>query len=158
MYKTLLDIRSTIIPADRHVHLVHRFALPQGISKLVITFAYSPKKLEDMTRINELVVSAVERYVEADSRMAAYGNPDYGLLHNLLTVSLDDPAGFRGAAHRPSPEQKIFLAESEATPGFLAGPLPSGLWELTISLHEIVTDTCQFHLQVQSEEERRAGV
>ncbi|ASA22477.1 hypothetical protein [Paenibacillus donghaensis] len=157
MNKTLLDISSRVTPANRHVHLVHRFVVPQKVGQLLITFNYAPKTLEDETRIDELILSAVDRYLEPEDRTAGYADPNYRVLHNLLTVSLDDPAGFRGAAHRGNPEQTILLSETEATPGFLAGPLASGLWELTISLHEIVTDICQFSLRIQATAEGGDG-
>ncbi|GGF72463.1 hypothetical protein GCM10010912_16990 [Paenibacillus albidus] len=150
--KTLLDISSRITPADRHVHLVHRFLVPRNTRQLRIDFAYSPKLLQDEARQNTLVRQAVDRYMEPELREVAYTDPDYLVLQNLLTVSLDDPAGFRGAAHRANKEQIIIVSESTATPGFLAGPLPAGLWELTVSLHEVVTDKCQFELQVQAAE------
>lgn len=60
------------------------------------------------------------------------------LPHNLLTLSVFDPGGFRGAGHRFAPRQEVRLAEGQATPGFLAGPLPGGEWTVEIDAHCII--------------------
>ncbi len=59
-------------------------------------------------------------------------------LRNLVTVSLFDPHGFRGAAHRHAPEQELTVSLREASPGFLPGPLPAGLWTLELDLHAVL--------------------
>ena len=60
------------------------------------------------------------------------------LPHNLVTLSLFDPAGFRGAAHRFAPRQQVEVAEARATPGFLPGRLPAGEWTLEVDVHCVV--------------------
>lgn len=60
------------------------------------------------------------------------------LPHNLLTLSLFDPAGFRGAAHRFAPRQVVELDPARATPGFLAGELPPGPWTAEVALHGVI--------------------
>ena len=54
---------------------------------------------------------------------------------NLLTISLFDVQGFRGAGHRHAPEQEIVLGRQGATPGFLPGPISPGEWTLEIDCH-----------------------
>ncbi len=69
-----------------------------------------------------------------------WGPTDLGSEHeaNVLSMSLFDPDGFRGtAAHRA---EEMRIGESIASPGFLAGPLPSGTWSIVISPSEILND------------------
>jgi hypothetical protein len=56
-------------------------------------------------------------------------------VRNLLTLSLFDPHGFRGAGHRHAPRQEVLVAPDEATPGFLPGPLPPGTWTVEVDCH-----------------------
>ena len=60
------------------------------------------------------------------------------LPHSLLTLSLFDPRGFRGAGHRFAPRQTIRLEPRQATPGFLAGPLPAGEWTVEVDVHCVI--------------------
>jgi hypothetical protein len=57
---------------------------------------------------------------------------------NLLTISLFDPRGFRGAGHRHSPRQEIEVGLAGATPGFLPGPVEPGEWLLEIDCHAVL--------------------
>ena len=65
---------------------------------------------------------------------------DMGSEHeaNALSVSLYDPAGFRGVAGRS--DQEIVVGETAAALGFVAGPLPSGTWSIVVSTAAILND------------------
>ncbi|MGH2819326.1 MAG: CehA/McbA family metallohydrolase [Actinomycetota bacterium] len=85
-----------------------------------------------------------------------YGPGEIAGVHNLLTLSVFDPRGFRGAAHRWSQAQTITLDPYAATPGFLPGPIVSGRWRIELDAHEIVNDGddtgwCDFRLAVDAE-------
>jgi predicted metal-dependent phosphoesterase TrpH len=58
--------------------------------------------------------------------------------HSLVTLSLFDPAGFRGAGHRFAPRQAFDLSAGDATPGLLPGPLPAGEWTVEVDIHCVV--------------------
>jgi hypothetical protein len=58
--------------------------------------------------------------------------------HSLLTLSLFDPAGFRGAGHRFAPRQTIELDATGATPGFVPGPIAAGEWTAEVDVHSVV--------------------
>lgn len=79
-----------------------------------------------------------------------------GAFRNLLTLSLFDPRGFRGAAHRWQVDQQILISSDAATPGFLPGPLYPGGWILELNAHEILNDGgptgwCRANLSVLAE-------
>lgn len=65
-------------------------------------------------------------------------DPGQEFPHSLLTLSLFDPRGFRGAAHRYAPMQTIRLGPHAATPGFLAGPVPPGEWMVEVDIHCVI--------------------
>ena len=57
---------------------------------------------------------------------------------NLLTLTLFDAAGFRGAGHRGGDAHRVHLDATNATPGYLPGPLPAGEWTVEIGTHRIM--------------------
>ncbi|HEY9075795.1 MAG TPA: CehA/McbA family metallohydrolase [Anaerolineaceae bacterium] len=77
-------------------------------------------------------------------------------IHNLLTLTLIDPQGFRGAAHRWQVDQTVQISAGAATPGFFAGVLPAGEWQIEIDAHEICNDGdktgwCEYSLTISTE-------
>src|SRR5579871_593520 len=72
--------------------------------------------------------------LEIDFQYAPKKVGDFG---NLLTLSLFDPNGERGTGHRGQPTQHITLSAGEATPGYQAGDLPAGTWDILINCNLI---------------------
>ena len=72
-----------------------------------------------------------------------------GGIHNVLSLSLFDPAGFRGAGHCRGTDQDISLAAAQATPGFLAGPLVPGTWTVEVETHAVLPgEPCRLDLDI----------
>jgi predicted metal-dependent phosphoesterase TrpH len=71
-----------------------------------------------------------------------WGPLDLGSEHlgNGICLSLFGPTGFRGSAMRSSADQDITIGETDAPPGFLVGPIPSGPWSLVLTAGEILND------------------
>ena len=65
-------------------------------------------------------------------------DPGQEFPHSLLTLSLFDAHGFRGAGHRYAPRQTIRIEPHRATPGFLAGPVPPGEWIVEVDVHCVI--------------------
>lgn len=65
-------------------------------------------------------------------------------LDNMLTLTLFDPHGFRGARHRDGTHHRdgahhdVVISPHDATPGYLPGPLPAGDWIVQIDTHRIL--------------------
>ncbi len=59
-------------------------------------------------------------------------------LANMLTLTLFDPHGFRGARHRGGRQHAVTISAAAATPGYLAGALPAGEWVVQIDAHRIM--------------------
>jgi len=70
-------------------------------------------------------------------------------IKNLLTLTMFDPHGFRGARHRSGTTQHVTLSATEATPGYFAGPLPAGTWTVEVDTHMIMPgETVSYTLDV----------
>jgi predicted metal-dependent phosphoesterase TrpH len=67
--------------------------------------------------------------------------------------------GFRGWSG--SARRRFFIAEDEATPGYLPGPLPAGRWQILLGLHRILPQGCDYRVTIGmypgEETEKRAS-
>ena len=141
---SLFQTKSTLYHTSTQTHTEHRFFVPSGTSEIKMMFRYSPVIVDDQERKDALIEEALtynQELVRNDVQNAT--------LRNLLTISIDDPEGFRGAAHRSAGVQSIVLGEEEATPGFWKGRIQEGLWSVTISAHAILTETCSYELVIE---------
>jgi hypothetical protein len=137
-----------LTPNCSKTHLAFRLHLPQT-DALHIQFSYDPKRLEDPVEARREIEAAFLRDATPKQYPALMERwEDFFPLQNLITVSIDDPAGFRGSAHRHDPVQLHTLSEGSASPGFTAGRLPSGVWTVTLSVHCIVTPECHYDLKI----------
>jgi hypothetical protein len=151
----LIDVKGQVTPVSSRSHITYSFDLRHSVGKLNIRFSYHPKRLEDLERSKELILACIEKYSGSENselEKVKWGN--YMPLTNLITLSVDDPQGHRGAGHRHDPEQLIQLTEYQASPGFVSGPMIQGMWKVTLSLHSIITDICSYELQIWLEEEQ----
>lgn len=73
--------------------------------------------------------------VEIDLRYAPAGA--FGIANNI-TLTLFDPRGFRGAGHREAPHHQVCITPSQATPGYLPGPIPAGEWIAEVDTHMVM--------------------
>ncbi|MGI8422756.1 MAG: CehA/McbA family metallohydrolase [Chloroflexota bacterium] len=74
-------------------------------------------------------------------------------IRNLVTLSLYDAQGFRGAGHRHAPTQTVAVGRREATPGFIPGPINPGRWTVALDLHAVLPSLrggVDFVLEVES--------
>ena len=70
-------------------------------------------------------------------------------IKNLLTLTVFDPHGFRGARHRSGTAQHVTLSATEATPGYQPGSLPTGTWIVEVDTHMIMPgETVSYTLDV----------
>lgn len=140
----LLDAERAIGPEASQTHIRLPFVLEREEARIEIRFRYEPKLLADEAHERALIEEGLRTYAES----VESGRPPEPL-NNLLTLSLDDPRGFRGCAHRHSPDQSITVGRASATPGFIPGPAPAGRWTATVSVHCVVTPRCTFRVQVR---------
>jgi len=153
----LLDLQGNCTPEDSRTHIRIPFVLPQATEELRIRFEYAPKTLDDREYSIRLLEESFDQYLLPAQRQQANTQVDQYLpLKNLITLSIDDEQSYRGACHRHDEIQDLTLSASQASPGLMAGPLRAGSWSVTLSLHCIVTESCNYRLQiwtVEAEEE-----
>lgn len=148
--KDILIVEGSLTPLSSKTHITYQFYLPQSTERLAIDFSYTPKILEDKNLSRVLIEEALDKYV-ALSLQAVYKEKweKFVPLQNLLTLSIDDPEGFRGSAHRHPNNQHHVLSLHESSPGFFAGPIQEGVWRVTISVHCVVTTECHYQLHIR---------
>ncbi|CAI6085749.1 hypothetical protein [Cohnella sp. JJ-181] len=145
----LLDIEKHVTPEHSRSHLRFPFRLERPAAKLNIRFSYTPKVLEEDAVARRLMEISIERYIEPERQKAALENLErYLPLQNLITVSVDDADGYRGACHRHDPAQQLYLSENGASPGLIGGRIGVGDWAVTLSVHSVVTESCACRLEV----------
>src|SRR5439155_16085353 len=72
-------------------------------------------------------------------------------VRNMLTLSLFDPAGWRGAGHRPGDRHEVSIAEDHATQGYRPGPIPPGPWTAVVDTHMVMSGSpCAIRLEVDA--------
>ena len=151
--KRLLCVDGQLTPKDSKSHIVHVFNVETGGGKLIFMFSYEPKKLIDNDVAKELIKESIIKYVGNEKEQVLIRWRSFLPLQNLITISIDDPFRFRGAAHRHSPDQELFISENNSSPGLLFGKIISGKWMVTISAHAVVTEVCNYKLTVYKAEE-----
>jgi hypothetical protein len=62
----------------------------------------------------------------------------YDGFNNLVTLTIYDPNGWRGEGHKMEATQQVILGEGYATPGYLAGALPAGNWQVILNTHMVL--------------------
>jgi hypothetical protein len=156
----LLDRSERLTPADHQTHRHYIFSVPEGCTCLTVHVRYTPKFLSaaDSRKLVEASVQAqsasLTRQLGGDlgERWAADFEDADLIVPNLLTIALDDATGaYRGAGHRHAEDQHLRLGVDSASPGLIAGPIPAGLWTLTLSAHTIVSDQCEVEIQIGAE-------
>ena len=116
--------------------------------------------------VNSLTEADVKRHISHEFEMPAtcrrltisfhFTPAKVGKLRNMLTLTLFDPTGFRGAGHRGGNEHVVKIDAVHATPGYLPGPLPSGRWTVQIDTHMILPpEPCHYTLTISTEDESR---
>src|SRR5579863_7471893 len=103
----LLQTTEVLTDRESKQHLAHTFLLPDGATELAVQFTYGPSLVE--------------------------GQPG----RNLLSLSLFDPNGSRGAGHNRT-DNNIRLNAAFATPGYVPGPLLPGKWQLVVDTHMVL--------------------
>ncbi len=73
--------------------------------------------------------------------------------NNLLTLTLFDPHQPRGEGHKMEPRQKITITPNMATPGYIAGEIPSSEWTIVINTHMVLAPvTYRLEIRCSTEE------
>jgi hypothetical protein len=82
----------------------------------------------------------------------------YGI-SNLITLTVFDPHGFRGAGHRGGADHRVHIAVNSATPGYLPGSCSAGTWTVQIDTHMIMPgEDVHYELDIDIGENARGEI
>ncbi|KXK19894.1 MAG: phosphotransferase domain-containing protein [Chloroflexi bacterium OLB15] len=103
------------------------FEVPEGIARIDVVYRYSSAIVSDpsVTGGNTIDIGIF------DSRGATFGKN----------------GGFRGWSG--SARDRFFIAQDEATPGYMPGLIQPGIWEICLGLYKVAPQGCDFEVEIQ---------
>ena len=146
--EALIDKKIILTPADEKTNILVPFTVTKDYEKLVIDYTYSPKELGDCPKAMELIEENLRKDTGEDRPLY----PDYKEflpLKNLVTLSLDGPEGYIGAAHRQDDVQHHIISHDFSSRGFQKSEIRKGEWLVYLNVHALVTDECECILKIQ---------
>ena len=149
--KILLKKSVTLTPEHEKTNIFLPFLVNEEFERLEIDYSYSPKTLEDEEKSKVLIKENLIR--DGWDEIAERG--DYKAfmpLKNLITLSLDSPQGYVGAAHRQADTQHHEISEDFSSVGFDRVKITAGEWTLALNLHAVVSDECNGEIEVRGYE------
>lgn len=149
--KLIAEREICLTPEDEKTSKKIPFVLEGKTKKLIINYSYSPKELDDKEKAEELIKQNLLR--DAGDDAAEYTDyEEFMPLKNLVTLSLESPSGYVGAAHRQASSQHHEIGPDFASPGFIKNEVQQGQWNLFLDIHAIVTQSCSCKLKIEAEE------
>lgn len=125
----LLEKTGIVTPKDDKTNIFFDFDVPYGVEKIIIDYNYSPKTVENKAEVLALIEKKMNLYG------AGGAAEDYLPVKNLITLSLNDENGYRGAAHRQADSQHHEIGENYAAAGFIKGKIENGTWQIAMNVH-----------------------
>ncbi len=78
-------------------------------------------------------------------------------IHNLLTLTVFSPSGWRGEGHRGGNRKDVLLAADHASPGFVPGAIEAGAWSVVVNTQLVMPGPeCNMRLEVWGTDEPRS--
>lgn len=145
----VLEKSGVITPDMDKTNIQFEFDLPGDVSAVIIDYSYSPKTLENEDEALRLISAALKKYEGAECGKDPH---DFLPVNNLITISVDDPQGYRGAAHRQTNKQRIIIAEKNSTPGFVNREISAGKWRVMLNVHCCVCNV-EYNLKISGGKE-----
>lgn len=137
-----------ITPADDKTNIRLDFTVPDGITKLIVRYSYSPKTVEDKNLANSAVATGMKKYG------VTFASPDKFMpVKNLVTLSFDENGTYRGACHRQPNEQTVIISEKDSTPGVFNRKITPGSWDVILNVHFAGCDI-EYQLEIEGEAEQ----
>lgn len=145
----LYKVEGQVNPTNSQSHIRYSFYVKDQHETIKVFFKYYPKDLEDKVTSKRLILESLDRYGYS-SKDSVQNWEDFMPLKNHITLSVDDPNGFRGATHRHDYELELTLDNKSSTPGLYTRKNESGMWNITLDIHALVTEECDFILKVKA--------
>lgn len=142
----ILSINGKINPAESKTNIVHKFTVPKGIKKLVVSYSYSPKEVEDQEVALKEIAYGLRKFNFDVANVSSFLP-----VRNLVTLSFDENGEYRGACHRHPNEQTILIAEKNSTNGINNSPIKSGEWDVVVNVHYVGCEV-EYRIDIEGEE------
>ena len=124
--KQTREVRTGHLRADEQSSYVHvPFDVPAGAVRLEVEYTYSGR-------------------IGAEPQYTGGNTIDLGVIDARGTAFA--AAGFRGWSG--SERSAFFITEEDATPGYVAGPLPPGRWHVLLGLYKIAPAGCEYRVTI----------
>lgn len=137
---TLYEQDFTLYQSCHQSHMTCEFYVPKGTDHLSIHFHYAPLLEADY---QTLVFPFIREGLALDLLKEGDG------YRNLLTLSVNDPTGFRGAHHYFNTNQVIEIGPDTTSLGFLKGEVQTGNWQVILSCHGLFSEEVKGSLLVE---------
>lgn len=146
--KTLLEKEIILTPENEKTNILLPFTVQKDSKKLIITYSYWPKELGDCERAREFIEKNLLNDTHGDRELYP-SYKEYLPLKNLVTLSLNSPYGYMGAAHRQDKDQHHIISEGFSSVGFLKSKIIKGQWTLYLNVHALVTEKCTCKVKIE---------
>lgn len=123
-------------------HIQYIVDVPEDVESIHIHFNYGP--------ILEKEVNALRRALNKEGLSPDQLEEDEGF-RNLLTLSVNDSKGFRGAHHYFNDQQEIILSDKDSSLGFIDREVMAGRYEIIVSAHGLFSDFIEGSIRVEIE-------
>lgn len=143
---TVLSYNKALSPKDSRTHIRLPFEIKKECAALIITFSYLPKTLKDQEQAIMLIEQGLALCKESTENAKSYLP-----VNNLITLSLDSPYGYVGAAHRHNNNQTHTISASYSDIGFEKIKIIPGEWCLTLSCHYIAEKIVNVSIEAKCE-------
>ena len=148
--KTVLKEAAVLTPFDTKSNISWYFELEESADFLDITYSYSPKKLEDKEKTKEKIMQCLLKDAPDTYEEYLPETEKFAPLVNLVTISLDGPDGYVGAAHRHPNIQSHRISSEISSVGFMKTKIKKGKWRLMLNIHAVVTDECAVAVEIKA--------
>lgn len=126
----IFSINGRITPADDKTNIKHIFSVPNGVKRLIVEYAYSPKDVENENIASKQIADNMAKYGMNVTNVSSFMP-----VHNLVTLSFDENGEYRGACHRQPNKQTVIIASEDSTPGIFNRPIAAGEWDVVLNIH-----------------------
>ena len=145
--KLIYEAQGTLNPTCSKSHVIYSFFVDQQYDHVTVEMEYDPKELKDEEKSKELLIECVDKYGYERIKDWRSALP----LLNHITLSIDDPDGFRGATHRHFTKIAVEMNDEKSSDGINTKENPRGQWKVTLDIHSMITENCQYQLKVWGE-------
>ena len=114
------------------------FEVNQDFHTIAVKLSYGPKAIADKDIIMPQIQKCIDKYYPDNVKLSEEDMNEYQALFNFVTISLDDPDGYLGCAHRHHPEQTITISEDFSTDGFAFKKVQKGTWRVVLHVQAVV--------------------